>query len=253
MATQNLSANELRDYAKFNGINFPQWRYGVMLKLRRKKLEKLVLGQDPKPAETFNDENEVTNQDVIDTWIERDTDACSIIYYNIEPIYQTSIKGSATSAEMWNRLAQEYAQVAVANSSQLTAKFFQYLMDPGHTVSAHVNRMRQMAEELKSVEAPVTDQQLIERILQTLPPSYYNFISAWESVPLAERSISSLTSRLILEETRMKSRTNGPNPADIAFLRLTRTTSNSRQLIVIQRTPTQQAKVIMVLEEAIQA
>lgn len=77
--------------------------------------------------------------------------------------------------------------------------------------------MRQMAEELKSVEAPVTDQQLIERILQTLPPSYYNFISAWESVPLAERSISSLTSRLILEETRMKSRTNGPNPADIAF------------------------------------
>ncbi|EFX65886.1 hypothetical protein DAPPUDRAFT_332739 [Daphnia pulex] len=83
MATQNLSANELRDYAKFNGINFR--RYGVMLKLRRKKLEKLVLGQDPKPAETFNDENGVTNQDVIDNWIERDTDACSIIYYNIEP------------------------------------------------------------------------------------------------------------------------------------------------------------------------
>ncbi|KAI9553666.1 hypothetical protein GHT06_021593 [Daphnia sinensis] len=129
------------------------------------------------------------------------------IYYNIEPTYQTSIEGSATSAEMWNRLAQEYAQVAVANSSQIIAKFFQYLMDPGHT----------MAEELKSVEAPVTDQQLIERILQTLPPSYYNFISAWESVPLAERSISSLTSRLILEETRMKSRTNGPNPTDIAF------------------------------------
>ncbi|KZS02486.1 Uncharacterized protein APZ42_000461, partial [Daphnia magna] len=144
MATQNLSANELRDYAKFNGINFPQWRYGVMLKLRKKKFEKLVLGQDPKPAEknqitksdvfisiqTFNNENEVTNQDVIDTWIERDTDACSIIYYNIEPTYQTSIEGSATSAEMWNRLAQEYAQVAVANLSQLTAKFFQYLMDP---------------------------------------------------------------------------------------------------------------------------
>lgn len=82
--------------------------------------------------QTRNDENRVTNQETIDTWIERDTDACSIIYYNIEPAYQTSIEGSATSAEMWNRLAQEYAQVAVANSSQLTAKFFQYLMDPGN-------------------------------------------------------------------------------------------------------------------------
>jgi hypothetical protein len=84
--------------------------------------------------QTFNDANGVTNQDVIDNWIERDTDACSIIYYNIEPTYQTSIEGSATSAEMWNRLAQEYAQVAVANSSQLTAKFFQYLMDPGKNI-----------------------------------------------------------------------------------------------------------------------
>ncbi len=84
--------------------------------------------------QTFNDENGVTNQDVIDNWIERDTDACSIIYYNIEPTYQTSIEGSVTSAEMWNRLAQEYAQVAVANSSQLTAKFFQYLMDPGKNI-----------------------------------------------------------------------------------------------------------------------
>lgn len=74
-----------------------------------------------------------------------------------------------------------------------------------------------MADELRSVEAPVTELQLMERILQTLPPSYYNFISAWESVPLPERTIASLTARLILEETRMKGRTNQTNSADVAF------------------------------------
>ncbi len=41
-----------------------------------------------------------------------------------------------------------------------------------HSISAHVNRLRQMADELRSVEAPVTELQLMERILQTLPPSY---------------------------------------------------------------------------------
>jgi hypothetical protein len=51
MADQTLTNNDLRDYAKFNGINFPQWRYGVMLKLRRKKLEKIVLGTEQKPTE----------------------------------------------------------------------------------------------------------------------------------------------------------------------------------------------------------
>lgn len=114
-----------------------------------------------------------------------------------------------------------------------------------------------MAEELKSVEAPVTDQQLIERILQTLPPSYYNLISAWESLPLTERSISSLSARLILEETRMKrmkigmrmkGRTNGQSPADIAFFA---SHPNNKKQTTPLKMITQPAVVIVVVEEAI--
>jgi hypothetical protein len=33
---------------------------------------------------------------------------------------------------MWKRLNQEHAQVAAANSNQLTAKFFQYIMNRGN-------------------------------------------------------------------------------------------------------------------------
>jgi hypothetical protein len=46
----------------------------------------------------------ITNQDEIDRWKEKDVDACSIIFYNIEPAYQTTIEGSNTAHEMWNRL-----------------------------------------------------------------------------------------------------------------------------------------------------
>ena len=49
MADENQ--NERRDYAKFNGVNFPQWKFGVMLKLRRKKLDQIVLGLEEIPAE----------------------------------------------------------------------------------------------------------------------------------------------------------------------------------------------------------
>ena len=52
MAAENQS--ERREYAKFKGTNFPQWRFGVMLKLRSKKLEKIVLGTETKPAEVIN-------------------------------------------------------------------------------------------------------------------------------------------------------------------------------------------------------
>ena len=51
--------NERRDYAKFNGINFPQFKFGVMLKLRRKKLDQIVLGTETKPNEVTTLINQV--------------------------------------------------------------------------------------------------------------------------------------------------------------------------------------------------
>ena len=51
MANANhMMASELRDYAKFNGINFTQWQYGVMLKLQ-KKLDTIARRTETKPAE----------------------------------------------------------------------------------------------------------------------------------------------------------------------------------------------------------
>lgn len=107
----------------------------------------------------------VTNKEQIDSWIERDVEACSIIFYNIEPTYQTSIEGSATANEMWNRLTLQYAQVAVANSTHMLGVFHQYRMDPDHSIMAHINRLRLMADELKSVNSPVSEETLIVRIL----------------------------------------------------------------------------------------
>lgn len=47
------NANDRRDYVKFNGINFPQWKFGVMLKLRMKKLDPIVLGIETRPVEVI--------------------------------------------------------------------------------------------------------------------------------------------------------------------------------------------------------
>ena len=45
------SSTDRRDYAKFNGVNFPQWKFGVKPYLRRKKLDLIVLGTEEKPTE----------------------------------------------------------------------------------------------------------------------------------------------------------------------------------------------------------
>jgi hypothetical protein len=42
-----------RDFTKFNGVNFLQWKYAVMLKLKQKKLDGIVLGNDKKTTEVI--------------------------------------------------------------------------------------------------------------------------------------------------------------------------------------------------------
>ena len=43
--------NERRDFTRFNGTNFPQYKFAVVLKLRLFKLEQIVLGTETKPVE----------------------------------------------------------------------------------------------------------------------------------------------------------------------------------------------------------
>ena len=150
--------------------------------------------------------------------MDRDVEAMSIIFYNIEPMYQTSIEGSATSRKMWSRLQLEHQNIAVANATQLLGKFHQYRMDPNHTVTAHFNRLRQMSEELKSINTPVPDEVLTMRILQTLPPSYGTFRTVWNNVSIYDPSLTNLAAKLVEEEQQLKVKNNGViDPADVAF------------------------------------
>ena len=43
--------NERRDFTRFNGTNFPQYKFAVVLKLRLFNLEQIVLGTETKPVE----------------------------------------------------------------------------------------------------------------------------------------------------------------------------------------------------------
>ena len=83
---------------------------------------------------------------------------------------------------------------------------------------AHVSAIEQIATHLKDLGSPVSDVQVMSKILLTLPPSYRHFLSAWDNVPMAEKNIKLLTSRLVNEESRTKQyNQGGADPSDQAF------------------------------------
>lgn len=87
-----------------------------------------------------------------------------------------------------------------------------------HNVLSHITTLSGMAEELRNLGAPVSEQQLVMRTVYTLPPSFRNFQSSWMDVPPAEQSMQRLTNRLLSEEVLVKVLNGGvTDPADIAF------------------------------------
>lgn len=65
---------------------------------------------------------------------------------------------------------------------------------------SYISSVEQLAAQLRDLESPVTETQMMAKILMPLPSSYRHFISAWDSVSAAEKTMTCLTLRLLKEK-----------------------------------------------------
>ena len=71
-----------------------------------------------------------------------------------------------------------------------------------------------LAKNYKDAGGQTTEDEIINRILTSLPPSYDNFIAPWESTAKAERTLANLTTRLCSQEERTNLRSGGQKSTD---------------------------------------
>jgi len=64
-------------------------------------------------------------------------------------------------------------------------------------VMDHITAVEALANQLKDLGEAVEDMQIMTKIICTLPPSFRHFVSAWDNVPDGEKTMASLTSRLL--------------------------------------------------------
>lgn len=77
-----------------------------------------------------------------------------------------------------------------------------------------------MATQLTDIGGggPVEAISIMTKIICTLPPSYRSFVTAWDSVSFAHRTMALLPSRLLKEEERAKRWNTGKTDSqDAAF------------------------------------
>jgi hypothetical protein len=119
---------------------------------------------------------------------------------------------------MWNRLSAQHLQDAADNQHALQHRFYEYQYQPGHDIMSHITEIETMTSRLSDVGAPMSDIQIMTKIICSLPPSHRNFTTVWDSVPVNERTIPLLTTCLLKEESSALRWSRGQqDAADTAF------------------------------------
>ena len=101
-----------------------------------------------------------------------------------------------TAHKILLRISAQHLKNVVDNQHALEQRFFEYRFHLDYDIMSHITEIQTI------VNAPVTDSQIMTKIICNLPPIYRGFISAWDSVPVKDRTID--TTRLLKEESMTK-------------------------------------------------
>lgn len=118
--------------------------------------------------------------------------------------------------EMWARLTGQYEQATQENKYMINRRFYDYVYQPDHDVTSHVTAIEALANQLSDLGSPVTELNLVTKIICTLPPSFEIVVAAWENLEDDKKTLQLLISRLLKHESLRKMTKGDENP-DAAF------------------------------------
>ena len=103
----SFSSKDVSHVVKFDGTNFPFWKFQIFLAFEQHDLLKIVTEDETKPTlVTAVDAQGVahSNEREIKSWCNRDNAARVSIVATIEQVWQRSLINCKTANEMWKRL-----------------------------------------------------------------------------------------------------------------------------------------------------
>lgn len=110
---------------------------------------------------------------------------------------------SCTSAHgMWSKLHEVYELQNEMSAMAMNEQFLSSKKENEEIMSTYISRVEEMARKLKVMKNPVSTEMLMTKIIRGLPRNYNHFATCWESAPAAERTLSNLRARLMIEEER---------------------------------------------------
>lgn len=208
----NYSLNRMEAESKIEKLcssaQWSRWKFQIRVLLNAQELFEVVSGEVRKPVlrkaegETEN-EARVRHAKDLQAWKKADGKAQRIIVTALGNQPMLYVMRFDNAHDMWAKLVSVYEQKNDTSVHLLQQKFFCTVMEPGDNIANHISKLEDITQQLKDFNEAIPDSMLMSKILMTLPSNYKHFHSAWESTPVADRTLANLTSRLMVEECRI--------------------------------------------------
>ena len=110
---------------------------------------------------------------------------------------------------------------------------FTIKMQEGDDLMAHINHVKELADQLTSFEVPVREEDIVMTLLESLPPSFDNLIIALETLRLEDLTMAFVTARMMHEVTKRKEKeSHGDDANDVTRSRELDSTSKDTHKVV---------------------
>lgn len=186
--------------------SFSIWKFQVEILFKSYDLYDVVHSQDV--IESGRDSNERRR---------KDAQAQKIIMQTIDKKHLTLIMTCESAQHMFEKLCFLFEKSDEQHRCKLMQDFFQFKFDTKINMTEHLGKLENLAFKLQSLGEKINEKMLLSKILSTLPTEYNNFITAWESTSLSEKTLKNLQARLISEEKRIKGTESKESSDRVAF------------------------------------
>ena len=172
-ARVNMNFNAFLEKTKLkdDGSNYTDWVRNlriILIVAKKDYVLEALLGEAPIPE----------NQDVMNAWQQRADDyslvQCGMLY-SLEPGLQKRFERHG-AYEMFEELKMVFQAHARVERYEVSDKFFSCKMEENSSVSEHILTMSGLHNRLTQLGVNLPDDAVIDRILQSLPPSYKSFV-----------------------------------------------------------------------------
>ncbi|XP_055961489.1 uncharacterized protein LOC130015417, partial [Mercurialis annua] len=160
--------NHIQITLEFENVQYSTWAELFKICARSHKVLHHII-----PSEKEKAHSEPKNETEEELWSTLDATVLGWIYSTISTdLLQTIIVPGSTAMEAWNRLRDLFEDNKHSRAVALEQEFSHTLMEDFPNVSTYCQRLKELSDQLKNVDAPVSNDRLVLQMVSGLTEAF---------------------------------------------------------------------------------